>query len=110
MKPQDLMEMIFLQKPLSLKGNWLGELEKILREMQTENEQRKRISRILAHRFGLLGHAPKTLEQVGKIKSLHGGRTVTDGRVSQLQRIGLRLLRHPIRSRRLREFIIESSL
>ncbi len=60
----------------------------------TEREQR-----VLQLRFGLQDGCPKTLEEVGSLFS------VTRERVRQIEAKALRKLRHPTRSRKLRNFL-----
>ena len=63
-------------------------------ETLTEREQR-----VLQLRFGLQDGCPKTLEEVGSLFN------VTRERVRQIEAKALRKLRHPTRSRRLRNFL-----
>ena len=60
----------------------------------------ERMKRILRLRFGLDNGKPKGLEEVGREFG------VTRERIRQIETKGLRILRHPSRSRQLREFII----
>lgn len=55
---------------------------------------------ILIYRFGLFGHKPETLEEVGKRFN------VTRERIRQIENKALRKLRHPSRSRKIRDFLI----
>jgi len=55
---------------------------------------------ILIYRFGLYGHKPETLEEVGKRFN------ITRERVRQIENKALRKLRHPSRSRKIRDFLI----
>jgi RNA polymerase primary sigma factor len=54
---------------------------------------------VLTLRFGLLDGSPRTLEEVGQLFN------VTRERVRQIEAKALRKLRHPTRSRRLRNFL-----
>jgi RNA polymerase primary sigma factor len=58
-----------------------------------------REQQVLALRFGLMDGSPRTLEEVGQMFS------VTRERVRQIEAKALRKLRHPTRSRRLRNFL-----
>ena len=60
----------------------------------TEREQK-----VLKLRFGLEDGRPRTLEEVGK--QFH----VTRERIRQIEAKALRKLRHPSRSRKLRDYI-----
>lgn len=82
-----------------------------IEEQAMENAMQREISRqmeclrpreqtILALRFGLNGQNPHTLEEVGKQMG------VTRERIRQIEMKALRKLRHPNRSRYLREFIL----
>jgi RNA polymerase primary sigma factor len=55
--------------------------------------------RVLQLRFGLTDGQQRTLEEVGKRFG------VTRERIRQIEAKGLRKLRHPSRSRRLRDFL-----
>lgn len=55
---------------------------------------------ILIYRFGLYGHKPETLEEVGKRFN------VTRERIRQIENKALRKLRHPSRSRKIRDFLV----
>ena len=59
----------------------------------------EREQQVLALRFGLTDGSPRTLEEVGQMFS------VTRERVRQIEAKALRKLRHPTRSRRLRNFL-----
>lgn len=54
---------------------------------------------ILIYRFGLYGHKQETLEEVGKRFN------VTRERIRQIENKALRKLRHPSRSRKIRDFL-----
>jgi RNA polymerase primary sigma factor len=69
------------------------EMDKIL---DTLNEREKRVLRL---RFGIGDGYPRTLEEVGSIFN------VTRERVRQIEAKALRKLRHPTRSRRLKNFL-----
>ena len=60
------------------------------------NEREKRV---LVMRFGLEDGMPRTLEDVGKEFN------VTRERVRQIEAKALRKLRHPLRSRKLRDYL-----
>jgi len=55
---------------------------------------------ILVYRFGLYGHKPETLEEVGERFN------VTRERIRQIENKALRKLRHPSRSRKIRDFLV----
>lgn len=55
---------------------------------------------ILIYRFGLYGHKPETLEEVGKRFN------ITRERIRQIENKALRKLRHPSRSRKIRDFLV----
>jgi len=59
----------------------------------------EREAKVLSLRFGLMGETPKTLEEVGKIFN------VTRERLRQIEAKALRKLRHPSRSRRLKDYL-----
>lgn len=59
----------------------------------------KRERKILEYRFGLNGHPPKTLEEVGAIFG------ITRERVRQIEAKAIKRLRHPMRMQRLRPLI-----
>jgi transcriptional regulator with XRE-family HTH domain len=63
------------------------------------NTLKPRHQRILELRFGLDGHDSRTLKEVGKEFGLTGER------IREIERIGLRSLRHPSRSRKLKDFL-----
>lgn len=69
------------------------QLEKVL------NTLSKREAKILRLRFGLEDGYPRTLEEVGEYFK------VTRERIRQIEAKALRKLRHPTRSRRLRDFL-----
>jgi RNA polymerase primary sigma factor len=54
---------------------------------------------VLELRFGLDGQAPHTLEEIGEI--LH----LTRERVRQIEERALAHMRHPLRSRKLRDYL-----
>ena len=58
-----------------------------------------REAKVLSMRFGLEGGHPHTLEEVGKYFN------VTRERIRQIEAKALRKLRHPSRSRKLRDFL-----
>lgn len=64
--------------------------------METLSEREKKV---LILRFGIKDGYPRTLEEVGKIFN------VTRERVRQIEAKALRKLRHPTRSKRLRDFL-----
>jgi RNA polymerase primary sigma factor len=59
----------------------------------------KRERKILEYRFGLNGHPPKTLEEVGAIFG------ITRERVRQIEAKAIKRLRHPMRMQKLRQLI-----
>ncbi len=59
----------------------------------------ERERKVLEMRFGLQDDIPRTLEDVGKEFN------VTRERVRQIEAKALRKLRHPLRSRKLRDFL-----
>ena len=61
---------------------------------------RERYKQVILMRFGFLDGRPRTLEEVAREFS------VTRERIRQIEAETLRLLRHPQRSQRLKEFII----
>jgi RNA polymerase primary sigma factor len=69
------------------------EIEKVLATLK------EREAKIIKLRFGLEGGYPRTLEEVGKIFG------VTRERVRQIEAKALRKLKHPSRSRKLREYL-----
>ena len=71
----------------------LKQLEEVMATL-TEREQR-----VLEMRFGLLDGQSRTLEEVGKEFQ------VTRERIRQIESKALRKLRHPSRSRKLRDFL-----
>ena len=74
------------------------QLEKVM-DTLSEREQK-----VLALRFGLEDGKPHTLEEVGREFQ------VTRERIRQIEAKALRKLRHPTRSRKLRDFLEELSL
>ena len=64
--------------------------------LNTLTEREKRVLRL---RFGIGDGYPRTLEEVGSIFN------VTRERVRQIEAKALRKLRHPTRSRRLKNFL-----
>jgi len=70
--------------------------EQMEQVLATLNEREQRVLRL---RFGLTDGYPRTLEEVGTV--FH----VTRERVRQIEAKALRKLRHPTRSRRLRNFL-----
>ena len=73
----------------------MGALEEVLSTL-TEREQR-----VLRLRFGLDDGQCRTLEEVGQIFG------VTRERIRQIEAKALRKLRHPSRSRKLKDFLID---
>jgi len=63
------------------------------------SELSEREARVLTLRFGLENDRPQTLEEVGKEFN------VTRERIRQIEAKALRKLRHPSRSRRLKDFL-----
>ena len=68
-----------------------------MEEVLTTLSDRER--RVLEERFGLNDGKPKTLEEVGKVFQ------VTRERIRQIEAKALRKLRHPSRSKRLRDYL-----
>ena len=58
-----------------------------------------REEKVLALRFGLEDGNPKTLEEVGRVFN------VTRERIRQIEAKALRKLRHPSRSKKLKDFL-----
>ena len=77
--------------------------EQLLREQVAKvlNSLEGREERVLRLRFGLDDGRPRTLEEVGKEFGL------TRERIRQIESHALRKLRHPSRSRKLREFVTD---
>jgi RNA polymerase primary sigma factor len=94
----DFLEDEFVTSPVDATTNVLKQeqIEKILKTL-TEREEK-----VLRLRFGIGDGYPRTLEEVGAIFN------VTRERVRQIETKALRKLRHPTRSKRLREFIEEA--
>ena len=61
----------------------------------------EREEQVLRHRFGLDDGSSKTLEEVGQMFG------VTRERIRQIEAKALRKLRHPSRSRKLKDFLNE---
>jgi RNA polymerase primary sigma factor len=78
-------------------------VDQILKEQVTKvlNSLEGREERVLRLRFGLDDGRPRTLEEVGKEFGL------TRERIRQIESHALRKLRHPSRSRKLREFVTD---
>ncbi len=74
---------------------------RMLREQMAEilDGLNERERKVLEMRFGLQDDIPRTLEDVGKEFN------VTRERVRQIEAKALRKLRHPLRSRKLRDFL-----
>ncbi len=75
----------------------LNMLKEQIQEVLAELSERERD--VIVLRFGIDGEYPKTLEEVGRIFNL------TRERIRQIEAKALRKLRHPRRSRMLRDFI-----
>lgn len=82
----------------------LKELRQILFSILSKMESRPKLKNsknneafVIASRFGFFGNAP-TFEAIGKIMGL------TRDRVSQIEKKGLRMLRHPTRIKQLESF------
>jgi RNA polymerase primary sigma factor len=82
-RPPDAAGMILLQEHLERVLSTLGDRERGIIQM----------------RFGLLGREPETLEEVGRVFG------VTRERIRQIEMLTLSKLRHPSRSRQLREYL-----
>ncbi len=93
----DFIEDQKVESPLDVTTSVLRheQIEKILKTL-TEREEK-----VLRLRFGIGDGYPRTLEEVGAIFN------VTRERVRQIETKALRKLRHPSRSKRLREFLDE---
>ncbi len=74
--------------------------EKLKEVLETLSPREKRI---LEYRFGLTGHPPKTLDEVGKIFD------VTRERVRQIEAKALKKLKHPLRIDKLRRILDEDT-
>jgi RNA polymerase primary sigma factor len=85
----------------SLPGPADSATRRMLREQMSEilDGLNERERRVLIMRFGLEDGIPRTLEDVGKEFN------VTRERVRQIEAKALRKLRHPLRSRKLRDFL-----
>jgi RNA polymerase primary sigma factor len=82
-RPPDAAGTILLQEHLERVLSTLGDRERGIIQM----------------RFGLLGREPETLEEVGRVFG------VTRERIRQIEMLTLSKLRHPSRSRQLREYL-----
>ena len=90
----------FIQDPSSLSPDDSAGYE--LLKSQIENvldTLSPREKKVLELRFGLADHQPRTLEEVGKVFG------VTRERIRQIEAKALRKLRHPSRSRRLKDYL-----
>jgi len=74
--------------------------EKLREVLETLSPREKKI---LEYRFGLTGHPPKTLDEVGKIFD------VTRERVRQIEAKALKKLQHPMRIDKLRRLLDEDA-
>ncbi len=85
----------------SLPGPVDAASRRMLREQMAEilDQLNERERKVLEMRFGLQDDIPRTLEDVGKEFN------VTRERVRQIEAKALRKLRHPLRSRKLRDFL-----
>ena len=83
------------QEPVSLETP-IGEKEQLVEVLDTLTEREKKV---LTLRFGLEDGRARTLEEVGKEFN------VTRERIRQIEAKALRKLRHPSRSRKLRDYI-----
>lgn len=96
----DFIEDEFVTSPVDATTNVLKQ-EQIERILKTLTEREEKVLRL---RFGIGDGYPRTLEEVGAIFN------VTRERVRQIETKALRKLRHPTRSKRLREFIEEQAI
>ncbi|MDI6783507.1 MAG: RNA polymerase sigma factor RpoD [bacterium] len=96
----DFIEDKLVTSPVDATTNVLKQ-EQIEETLKTLTEREEKVLRL---RFGIGDGYPRTLEEVGAIFN------VTRERVRQIETKALRKLRHPTRSKRLREFIEEARL
>ena len=75
----------------------LNILKEQIQEVLSDLNERER--RVISLRFGIEDGYPRTLEEVGNIFD------VTRERIRQIEAKALRKLRHPRRSRKLRDFV-----
>ena len=72
-----------------------------LKSLKRASTTGARMVKVLEYRFGLNGGAPHTLDETGAVFGVHRER------VRQIETRALRMLRHPTRSKALREFLVQ---
>ena len=86
-----------IDSPSPVQEAELNILKEQIQEVLSELNDRER--RVISLRFGIDDGNPRTLEEVGTIFD------VTRERIRQIEAKALRKLRHPKRSRKLRDFV-----
>lgn len=104
--PEGKQEVVIAQEILSVTQEdrdepedvaYIQALQRDMADALTTLKTRER--EILELRFGLIDGEKKTLAEIGK---MYG---ITPGRVGQIVHMGIRHLRHPVRSRQLRKYL-----